>query len=70
MCVCGGGGVELPIYEITGGVLNYPFPHKKCHDFVKCCIKTLMHLDLRPDNMLFGGLQPIADVTLAMHAVG
>ena len=28
-------------------------------DLVKCCIKGWVHLDLRPDNMLFGGLQPI-----------
>ena len=28
------------------------------HDFVKWCIKSWMHLDLRPDNMLFSGLQP------------
>ena len=26
-------------------------------DFVKCCIKHLLHLDLRPDN-IFGRLQP------------
>ena len=25
--------------------------------FVKCCIESLLHLDLSPDNMLFGGLQ-------------
>ena len=25
-------------------------------DFVKCCIKSYMHLDLRPANILFGGL--------------
>ena len=28
-------------------------------DFVKCCIKSWVHLDLRPDSMLFGGLHPI-----------
>ena len=28
-------------------------------DFVKCYIKRCVHLDLQPDNMLFGGLQPI-----------
>ena len=27
-------------------------------DFVKCCIKNWVYLDLRPDNMLFGVLQP------------
>ena len=27
-------------------------------DFVKCCIKRWVHLHLRPDKMLFGGLQP------------
>ena len=27
-------------------------------DFVKSCIKRCVHLDLRPDTMLFGGLQP------------
>ena len=25
---------------------------------VKCCIKSWVHLDLRPNNMLFGRLQP------------
>ena len=28
-------------------------------DFVKCCIKTWMHLDIPPDNMLFGRPQPV-----------
>ena len=27
-------------------------------EFVKCCIKSWVHLDLRPNNMLFGRLQP------------
>ena len=29
-------------------------------EFVKSCIKSGVHLDLRPNNMLFGRLQPLA----------
>ena len=25
----------------------------------KCCIKGWVHLDIRPDNIIFGGLQPL-----------
>ena len=38
-----------PITYITNGI----------QDFVKSCIKRCVHLDLRPDNMLLGGLQPL-----------
>ena len=31
-------------------------------DFVKCCIERWTQLDLRPDNKLFGGLQPVESV--------
>ena len=35
-------------------------PHiNDIEDFVKCCIKRWLHLNVRPDNMLFGRLQPI-----------
>ena len=37
-----------PFTNVTNGI----------QDFVKCCIKSWMHLDLQPDNMLFDGLQP------------
>ena len=36
-----------PLTYITNGI----------QDFVKCCIKCWVHLDIGPDNMLFGGLQ-------------
>ena len=41
---------------ITTGPLTYVT--NGIQDFVKCYIKSWVHLDLRPDNMLFGGLQP------------
>ena len=39
---------------------NSPLTHvtNDIQDLVKCSIKRWMHLDLRPDDMLFGGLQP------------
>ena len=37
-----------PLTYVTNGI----------HDFIKCCIKRWVHLDLRPNNMLFGGPQP------------
>ena len=36
-----------PLTYITNGI----------QDFVKCCIKIRLHLDLRPKKMLFGRLQ-------------
>ena len=42
---------------ITTSPLTYAA--NSIQDFVKCCIKRSVHLHLRPDNMLFGGLQPI-----------
>ena len=38
-----------PLTYVTNGI----------QDFVKCCIKSWVHLDLRPDITLFDGLQPI-----------
>ena len=37
-----------PLSYITSGI----------QEFVKCCIKSPVQLDLRPANMLFGGLHP------------
>ena len=37
-----------PVTNITNGI----------QDFVKCCIKSWVHLSLQPNNMLFGRLQP------------
>ena len=37
-----------PLTYVTNGI----------RDFVKCCIKSRVHLDLRPENMLFGALRP------------
>ena len=35
--------------------------------FIKCCIKRWVHLHLRPDNMLFGGLQPKGVLYFSLH---
>ena len=58
------------INTISNQITGIYWPHKKyfmtsspltyvtngIHDVAKCCIKSWLHLDLRPDNMLFGGL--------------
>ena len=43
-----------PFTYVTNGI----------HNFVKCCIKSWVHLDLCPENMLFGGLQPTWNITV------
>ena len=40
-----------PLTYVTNGI----------QAFVKCCIKSWVHLNLRPENMLFGQMQPTAD---------
>ena len=42
---------------ITTSLLTYVT--NGIQEFVKWCIKGWVHLDLRPDNMLFDGLQPV-----------
>ena len=41
--------ITCPLTYVTNGI----------QDFVKCCMKSWVNRDLRPDNMLFGGLQPL-----------
>ena len=37
-------------------------------EFVKCCMKSSVHLDLWPNNMLYGRLQPeIKMKSIMMH---
>ena len=43
--------------EIIGHIKQNSHVTSGIHDFVKCCIKRWVHLDLQPD-MLLGGLQP------------
>ena len=43
----------LPTYKST---LSHQVLSHMFQDFVKCCIKNWVHLDLLPDNVLFGGL--------------
>ena len=42
-------------YFITTSPLTYDTDG--IQDFVKCYIKSWVHLNLQPDNMLYGGLQ-------------
>ena len=43
--------------EIIGHIKQNSHVTSGIRDFVKCCIKSWVHLDLQPD-MLLGGLQP------------
>ena len=45
---------------MTTGLLTYVT--NGIQDFIKCCIKSRVHLDLPPDNMPFGGLQPVGSL--------
>ena len=55
---------QIKSHEIIGDIKQHfmstsplTYVKKGIQDFVKCCIKSWVHLDIRPNNMLFGGLQ-------------
>ena len=45
------------------------YVNKVIQDFIKCCIKSWLHVDLQPDNILFGGARSSSVVTLFAHGV-
>ena len=56
---------QIKPQEVIGHTLQHfmtgslTYLNNDIQDLVKCCIKRWVLLDLRPVNMLFGGVQPI-----------
>ena len=66
-------------HTISNQITGLYWPHNKAflshvtngiQDFVKCCIKSWVHLNLQPQNMLFGGLQPSDRPSMGCSAPG